>query len=175
MGTTLHTRRLVILGLFPWLVPESDVRMCWIWLFLAISLEVAATVLMKLSDGLTRSVPTLGMFVLYGLSFIPMTNALKELEIGAVYAIWSAVGTAAIAVLGVILFHEQASGLKAVAIMLIIAGVVCLNLSARHPSKSTTSTQARLRNDLRLDTNSKSFRATVPRVATGAARPVNGP
>ena len=79
--------------------------MCWIWLFLAIFLEVAATVLMKLSNGLTRTAPTVGMFVLYGLSFVPMTIALKEMEIGAVYAIWSAVGTALVAVLGVILFH----------------------------------------------------------------------
>jgi small multidrug resistance pump len=149
--------------------------MCWIWLFLAISLEVAATVLMKLSDGLTRSVPTLGMFVLYGLSFIPMTNALKELEIGAVYAIWSAVGTAAIAVLGVILFHEQASGLKAVAIVLIIAGVVCLNLSARHPSKSTTSTQARLRNELQLDSDVSAGSVAATRMVSSVGKTVTGP
>ena len=132
MGTTSHIRRLVILGLFLWFVPESDVCMCWIWLFLAIFLEVAATVLMKLSNGLTRTVPTVGMFVLYGLSFIPMTIALKEMEIGAVYAIWSAVGTAARSGAG----RDRCSTnrparLKAVAIVLIIAGVVCLNLSAR--------------------------------------------
>jgi small multidrug resistance pump len=108
--------------------------MCWIWLFLAIFLEVAATVLMKLANGLTRSVPTLGMFVLYGLSFIPMTIALKEMEIGAVYAIWSAVGTAAVAVLGVIVFHEQASGLKAVAIVLTNHRGSCLLESLRAPS-----------------------------------------
>jgi small multidrug resistance pump len=123
--------------------------MCWIWLFLAIFLEVAATILMKLSNGLTRTVPTLGMFVLYGLSFVPMTIALKQMEIGAVYAIWSAVGTAAVAVLGVIVFHEPASVLKVIAITLIITGVVCLNLSTRQSLPSAT--QAQLRNDLRLD------------------------
>ena len=94
--------------------------MCWIYLFLAIFLEVAATILMKLSNGLSRAVPTVGMFVLYGLSFIPMTIALKEMEIGAVYAIWSAVGTAIVAVLGILIFHELASALKGVAIALII-------------------------------------------------------
>lgn len=66
--------------------------MCWTWLFLAIFLEVAATILLKLSNGLTGTVPTLGMFVLYGLSFVPMTIALKEMEIGAVYSIWSGWG-----------------------------------------------------------------------------------
>lgn len=60
---------------------------------LAIFLEVAATTLMKISNGLTRTAPTVGIFVLYGLSFVPMTIALKQMEIGAVYAIWSAAGT----------------------------------------------------------------------------------
>jgi small multidrug resistance pump len=149
--------------------------MCWIWLFLAIFLEVAATVLMKLSNGLTRSVPTLGMFVLYGLSFIPMTIALKEMEIGAVYAIWSAVGTAAVAVLGVIVFHEQASALKAIAIVLIIAGVVCLNLATRHSSPNAGSRQAQLRNELRLDINPKSGHIAATSAASSDARLATAP
>ena len=130
---------------------------------------------MKLSNGLTRTVPTLGMFLLYGLSFIPMTIALKELEIGAVYAIWSAVGTAAVAVLGVLVFHEQASALKVVAILLMIAGVVCLNVSTRHSSQTAASTQARLRSELRLDTNAQASSGAAPRVASGAVGPVTGP
>jgi small multidrug resistance pump len=125
--------------------------MCWIWLFLAIVLEVSATVLMKLSSGLTRTAPTVGMFALYGLSFIPMTIALKEMEIGAVYAIWSAVGTALVAVLGVLIFHEPASVLKVIAIVLIIAGVVCLDLSTRRPGKTVARSATELRTELRLD------------------------
>ena len=124
--------------------------MCWFWLFLAIFLEVAATVLMKLSNGLTRATPTIGMFVLYGLSFLPMTIALKQMEIGAVYAIWSAVGTALVAVLGVVLFHEPANALKVLAIGLIIAGVVCLDLSARQASRSVARTQTESTNEFRL-------------------------
>ena len=124
--------------------------MCWIWLFLAIFLEVAATVLMKLSNGLTRTAPTVGMFVLYGLSFVPMTIALKEMEIGAVYAIWSAVGTALVAVLGVIVFHEPTNALKIIAIALIIFGVVCLNLSSRQSSQTAKRAEAQLQTALRL-------------------------
>jgi small multidrug resistance pump len=124
--------------------------MCWICLFLAILLEVSATILMKLSNGLTRTAPTVGMFVLYGLSFIPMTIALKEMEIGAVYAIWSAVGTALVAVLGVLLFHEPANVLKVFAIALIIFGVVCLNLSSRTPSQTAKRAQTQLRTEARF-------------------------
>ena len=151
--------------------------MCWFWLFLAIFLEVAATILMKLSNGLTRTVPTLGMFMLYGLSFIPMTIALKEMEIGAVYAIWSAVGTAVVALLGVLFFHEQASPLKGVAIALIIGGVVCLNLSSRHSSRSATRAQAQLHGELRLASSPTADSGSIAtsRVASRAAGTATGP
>jgi small multidrug resistance pump len=147
--------------------------MCWIYLFLAIILEVAATVLMKLSNGLTRISPTVGMFVLYGLSFIPMTIALKEMEIGAVYAIWSAVGTALVAVLGVLIFHEPASTLKAVAIVLIIAGVVCLNISGAH---SVGDPQTQLRSELGPNNPrlAKTESVAVPRATPGEVRRVTG-
>ena len=164
----------LLIRVFARFVPESDVYMCWIWLFLAIFLEVAATVLMKMSDGLTRAVPTVGMFMLYGLSFIPMTIALKEMEIGAVYAIWSAVGTAVVAVLGVIVFHEQASPLKAVAIALIIAGVVCLNLASRHPSQTASRAQAQFRSELRFDSTRESIPGASPPPAR-MVRTVTGP
>ncbi|HEY3929655.1 MAG TPA: multidrug efflux SMR transporter [Candidatus Koribacter sp.] len=106
--------------------------MCWLWLFLAISLEVAATILMKYTDGFTRLAPTVGMLVLYALSLAPLARVLKQLEVGAVYAIWSALGTAAVALIGILLFHEPANALKVFSILLIIAGVVCLNLSGTH-------------------------------------------
>ena len=116
------------------------------------------------------------MFVLYGLSFLPMTIALKEMEIGAVYAIWSAVGTAMVAVLGVLVFHEQASVLKVVAIVLIIVGVVCLNLSTRQSSQTVAQTQLQLRSDLRSDTARLDAAGNVAaaRIGPGAVQHASG-
>jgi Small Multidrug Resistance (SMR) protein len=70
---------------------------------------------------------------------------LKQMEIGTVYAVWSAVGTALVAVLGVMMFHEQANALKVVAIVLIIAGVVCLDLSSRRSAPTVAGTRTQLR------------------------------
>lgn len=100
------------------------------WLFLAIVLEVAATVCMKLSDGFSKFVPTVVMVGLYGLSFFPMAVALKRLDVGIAYAVWSAVGTALISVIGFFLFKESWTASKAVALTLIVLGVVILNVSA---------------------------------------------
>ena len=122
--------------------------MCWLWLFLAIALEVTATILMKYSEGFTRLGPTVGMLLFYGLSLAPLARVLKQLEVGAVYAIWSALGTAAVALIGMMLFHEPASGFKLFSLALIIAGVVGLNLSghrARGPQQvAKAATEVRL-------------------------------
>jgi len=103
--------------------------MHWIYLGFAILFEVAGTTSMKLSEGLSKLLPSTLMVVLYIASFALMALALKKLEVGMTYAIWAGLGTALIAVIGVLYFKEPMSALKAVSILLIIAGVIGLNLS----------------------------------------------
>ena len=64
--------------------------MNWIYLFSAIVLEVAGTLSLKLSDGLARRGPVLLMILTYGLSFFAFSHALKHMEVGTAYAIFSA-------------------------------------------------------------------------------------
>ena len=103
--------------------------MHWIYLGFAIAFEVAGTTSMKLSDGFSKLLPSGLMVTFYIISFALMALALKRLEVGMTYAIWAGVGTALIAVIGVLYFKEPMSMLKAISILLIIAGVVGLNLS----------------------------------------------
>jgi small multidrug resistance pump len=102
----------------------------WSWLYLstAIILEVIGTVSMKLSQGFTRLLPTVAMFVLYGLSLAAMNLALKQIDVSIVYAVWSGVGTALITIIGIFWFREPMTALKMVSIFLIIVGVVGLNV-----------------------------------------------
>ena len=103
--------------------------MHWIYLGFAILFEVAGTTSMKLSEGFSKLLPSILMVVFYIVSFALMALALKKLEVGMTYAIWAGLGTALIAVIGVLYFKEPMSALKAASILLIIAGVVGLNLS----------------------------------------------
>jgi small multidrug resistance pump len=105
--------------------------MNWIWLFVAILLEVAATVFLKLSNGFSKLVPTVIMALLYGISFFPLAIALKKMDVSVAYAVWSAVGTAMVTIMGTFLFHEKISLVKVGGIALIILGVVALNLTER--------------------------------------------
>ena len=103
--------------------------MHWVYLYLAIVLEVSATICMKLSQGLTKVWPSLLMFAGYGLCFSFLSFALKKLDISVVYAVWSATGTALIAMLGILWFKEPVTALKIPSLGLIILGVIGLNLS----------------------------------------------
>ena len=106
--------------------------MGWFYLILAISFEVAGTTFMKLSEGFTKTVPSIAIFVLYILSLTALTFALKKFEVSTAYAIWSGLGTALITIVGVIVFKESMSLIKFLSIMLIIIGVVGLQLTTKH-------------------------------------------
>jgi small multidrug resistance pump len=103
--------------------------MSWLCLTLAIGLEVCGTTCMKLSHGLTRLWPSIFIFVFYGASFACVAAALKRIEVSTAYAIWSGLGTALIAVIGVLWFRESLSWTKLAGLALVILGVVALNLS----------------------------------------------
>ena len=80
--------------------------MHWVLLTAAIVLEVAGTTNMKLSEGFTRPLPSVLIFVFYGLSFTTFTFALKRLDLSMSYAIWAGAGTALIAGIGIVWFKE---------------------------------------------------------------------
>jgi len=68
------------------------------------------------------------MFAFYALSFVFLTFVLKKINVSVAYAVWSGLGTALIAVIGVIWFKEPMHAIKIASIGLIILGVVGLNL-----------------------------------------------
>lgn len=98
----------------------------WFILILSILLEVAGTTNLKLAQGFTKVIPTLLVFLFYGLSFWGLSTALKTIEIGMAYAIWAGLGTALVVLIGVLFFGEKTTALKMISIALIIAGVVGL-------------------------------------------------
>ncbi|HEV3080111.1 MAG TPA: multidrug efflux SMR transporter [Gemmataceae bacterium] len=100
--------------------------MGWLFLLLAILLEVSGTTCLKLSAGFTKWLPSVLVLTFYGLSLLALGFCLKQLEVGAAYAIWAGLGTALIAMIGFIWFKEPVSAIKIVCLLLIVAGVVGL-------------------------------------------------
>lgn len=103
----------------------------WLYLIIAIVLEVAGTTAMKMSEGYTKTIPSIAMFVFYILSLVALTYALKKFDVSMAYAIWSGIGTALITIVGIVYFKESYNLMKMASIALIILGVIGLHLSSR--------------------------------------------
>jgi small multidrug resistance pump len=101
----------------------------WIYLILAIILETLGTTCMKMSDGFTKLLPTLGTLITYGLCFTFLAIALKKIPVSVAYAIWSATGIVIISVIGVLVFKERINAFKVLSLLFIILGVIGLNFS----------------------------------------------
>ncbi|MFC8626927.1 DMT family transporter [Streptomyces anulatus] len=98
----------------------------------AIAAEVAGTTAMKYSEGFTRLWPSIGTVVGYLIAFTLLAQTLKTLSVGTAYAIWAGVGTAAVALIGILFLGESSGLVKIAGIALIVAGVVVLNLGGAH-------------------------------------------
>jgi small multidrug resistance pump len=101
----------------------------WLYLLLAIGLELAGTISMKYSAGFTRLWPSVLMFVCYGASFTFLNFALRHMVVSLAYAVWSGVGIVLITLAGSVLFKQHLTWASVIWIGVIVAGVVGLNIS----------------------------------------------
>ena len=104
----------------------------WLLLAFAILLELSGTICLKLSQGFSKLVPSIGVVCFYIGSFGLMAQSLKTLEVGIVYAIWAGVGTALIAVVGVLAFGESVTAFKILGLLMIIGGTFLLRMASAH-------------------------------------------
>jgi small multidrug resistance pump len=99
----------------------------------AIFSEVAATSLLKSTEGFTRLWPTVICLAGYAVSFALLAVSISRgMQTDVAYALWSAIGTALIVLIAVLFLGSPLSVAKVVGIGLIIAGVVTLNLAGAH-------------------------------------------
>lgn len=105
----------------------------YLYLLGAIFAEVVATSLLKSTEGFSRLWPTVICLVGYALSFALLAVSISRgMQTDVAYALWSAIGTAAIVLIAVLFLGSPVSAAKVVGVGLIIAGVVTLNLAGAH-------------------------------------------
>ena len=101
-------------------------------LLLAIGTEVGATAALPRTDSFSNPLWTAIVLGGYAVSIWLLAVVVKTMPVSVAYAVWAGLGTAAIAVIGVILLGESWDLTKAAALTLIIVGVVVLNLHGAH-------------------------------------------
>lgn len=105
--------------------------MAYLYLGIAIITEIFATTMLKDTNGFTVLVPSLFTIAGYGLAFFMLSLCVQSIPTGIIYALWSGIGIAGIAVLGW-LVHKQTLDIPAIAgIILILAGVVVIKLFSK--------------------------------------------
>lgn len=101
--------------------------MPFVLLAFAIAFEVTATLAMRASEGFSRLWPSLIVVAGYLVSFVFMAKALTSLNVGPVYAIWSALGTVGAFAGGVLLFGEPVKPVTIAGAVIIVIGVIVMN------------------------------------------------
>jgi small multidrug resistance pump len=86
---------------------------------------------MKLSRGFAEPLPSIAVPIFYVMSAAAVILALKRLDLSVTYAIWSGVGTALAAAIGIAYFREPFTLLKLASIALVVLGVAGLSLAAK--------------------------------------------
>lgn len=104
----------------------------WIWLVIAILAELLGTSCLKLANGWQRPWAWLGVVGGFGIALWLVAYLVQKMDISVVYAIWSGVGIAFVAIIGVVVFHESMTWTKAAGLLTTIMGIVLLQLEARH-------------------------------------------
>jgi multidrug transporter EmrE-like cation transporter len=102
----------------------------WLILLAAIICEVAGTLTLKFTEGMTRLWPTVLMLAFYVASLFGLSIAVARIPVGTAYAVWSGLGTLMVAAIGIVWFKEQVTLLRCASTLLIVAGVAGLYLTA---------------------------------------------
>ncbi len=104
--------------------------MAWVYLMFAGLFEVGFASTLKLTDGFTKLWPTLIFSVCILLSFLLLNRALRDIPIGTAYAVWTGIGAAGTALVGIFFYKEPATALRLVFLATLVGSIVGLKFAA---------------------------------------------
>lgn len=100
----------------------------WIYLILAGICEIGWAFGLKYSEGFTKLGVSAVTVVVMILSFVLLSQAMKTLPLGTAYGIWTGIGAAGTAILGIVFLNEPRDLIRILCILMIVSGVVGLKL-----------------------------------------------
>ncbi len=105
-------------------------NMAWVLLIVAGLLEVVWAYCMKVSEGFSKLTPSILTIVFMIASFALLSYAMKSLPLGTAYTVWTGIGAVGSFILGIVVLGEPANGMRMLAAVLIISGLVLMKLSS---------------------------------------------
>lgn len=104
--------------------------MAWIYLLIAGVLEIGWAIGLKYTDGFTKLLPTALTIPVMVASFVCLALAVRQIPVGTSYAIWTGIGAVGTAIAGMMLFGESAAPARLACLLLVVAGIIGLKLTA---------------------------------------------
>ena len=104
--------------------------MAWVWLAVAGAAEIAWMIGLKFSDGFTRLGWSAATLAAMAVSIAFLSFALRVIPMGTAYAIWTGIGAAGIALIGIFFFGEPRTAFRLGCIALIVAGIIGLKMAS---------------------------------------------
>ena len=106
--------------------------MAWVYLLTAGALEVVATTIFRYTDGLSRIAPTVSFFVIGIASFYFLNRSLSGIPLGTAYAVWTGIGAAGTAALGILAYGEGVTLVRIALLVVLVSCIVGLKFVAEH-------------------------------------------
>jgi spermidine export protein MdtI len=100
----------------------------FLWLLLAVALEIGGTYLLKLSNGMTRRSMGAGGIVLVMGAFAALAQAIEGMDLSVAYAVWGGAGLVITAIIGALVFGQRIRPVGWLGILLVVGGVVALKM-----------------------------------------------
>ncbi|GGE70151.1 DMT family transporter [Priestia taiwanensis] len=102
--------------------------MAWVFLILAGCLEIIGVMLMKRYSDTKEKWTIIGLIISFSFSFTCLSQAMKGIDMGTAYAVWTGIGTAGSALVGMVFFKESAEWKRIMFLSFILIGAVGLKL-----------------------------------------------
>lgn len=106
----------------------SALTLSWIYLLVAGTFEVLTTTMYRYTDGLSRLAPTVAFFALGATSFYFLNKSLAGIPIGTAYAVWTGIGAAGTALIGIAFYGEPAGTARLILLTILIGSIMGLKL-----------------------------------------------
>ena len=102
--------------------------MAWTYLLLAGACEIVATTVFRYAEGFTKLGPSVASVAIGLLSFYLLNRSLAGLPLGTAYAVWTGIGAAGTALIGIAVYGEPTSFMRLVCRAILILGIIGLKV-----------------------------------------------
>ncbi len=106
----------------------------WALLGIAVCLEIAGAISLRISEGFTLLLPTVIAIISFTFALYLVSRVMKKLPVSVAYPVWAGGGTAGVALLGILALNENINLMKILGILIVITGVILINVTSEKKS-----------------------------------------